>query len=344
MLTAAAAVSLTLALPAIAQRDTDDDFPLRIDRVEIVGLDAALGTILSARVGPDGQVYVTDHQSAQIVAFDPDGRLLWRSGRKGRGPGEFEMPYRVAVSADRGVLVLDRATSEVSALGPDGRFRQRYTLPVLFGQVDHMVATPAGELLISGVTVARSDPRSARYGIHRFSLRGQEMKWLGSFGPLPPVQDRQVLEHWGAGTLTPASGGDVLFSVRFPYAIHRFDASGRAKSVIRPSRPLQGKPEDAIIIEKVGASTIFSTGTREVLRPGPAWELPGGWTLATRLSDRRLLWDLVSPAGTVSTRSLPENWKTVVGYDAARSLLWVTATENDEPVLLKVSVTLAGAK
>lgn len=342
-LKALAVLALGLAAPANAQRATDN-FPLRIDRVEIVGRDAALMSTISARVGTDGRVYVADHAAAQVVAFGPEGRLLWRSGRKGRGPGEFEMPYRVAATADGGVLVLDRTTSEVTALGADGRFHQRYALPVLFGQVDHMVATPGDELLISGVTVARTEPRTAHFGVHRFSLRGGQMKWLGSFGPLPPVQDRQVLERWGAGTLTPASGGDVLFSVRFPYAVHRFDASGRPKSVLRPARPLQGKPEDAVVIERVGASTIFSTGTREVLRPGPAWELPGGWILTTRLSDRRLLWDLVSPEGQVSTRSLPENWRTVAGYDAARGVLWVTATEEDEPVLLKVSVTLGGAK
>jgi hypothetical protein len=38
---------------------------------------------------PDGSLYVLDSRAAELIALAPGGRVRWRAGREGAGPGEF---------------------------------------------------------------------------------------------------------------------------------------------------------------------------------------------------------------------------------------------------------------
>ena len=334
------ATLLLHASPAAAQSASADAFPLRIDRVEIVGRDAELGRLAMARVAPDGSVYAIDSDNTQVVAFSPEGRLLWRSGRKGRGPGEFQMPYRLGVRQDGAVLVLDMTTKEVTTLSPEGRYLERARLPFLFFQPDAVVSLPNGEILVSGTT---PDPGAGRYALHRFAFaRGEpELKHLGSFGPLPTIRDELVARGGGAGTASHDDRGDIVYVRRFPYEIHRFDLSGRAKGVVRPPVRMQGAPEDAYRIERSAKRTVIENSGVEVTRPGVAFGVGGGWLLSSRRLGPRLTWDLITPGGGYAgSRTLPEGWNGLAGYDARRGVLWLTGTADDEPVLLRVHISV----
>ena len=99
---ALAAAVLTVS-PATVESQAASAFPLRVEAVSVFGAEAALGSVIAGRLAPSGNVYVVDHVNAQIAAFSPEGRLLWKRGRKGDGPGEFQLPYRLDVRPN-GVL------------------------------------------------------------------------------------------------------------------------------------------------------------------------------------------------------------------------------------------------
>ncbi len=67
------------------------------------------------------RVYVTDTLRHQILVFGMDGSLLRTIGRRGRGPGEFNFPTAVTLSAGK-VYVVDAMNFRVQALTLDGEF------------------------------------------------------------------------------------------------------------------------------------------------------------------------------------------------------------------------------
>jgi hypothetical protein len=325
-----------LAADVSAQR-----LPISFGAPQVVGEDAELGSIIAAQATPDGGVVAVDHVNARIVAFDPEGRPRWSAGGRGRGPAEFQTPYRVDVRRDGSVLVYDLGTSEITELSAAGAYRSRWRMPFPLTQVDALVA--AGDaLLVSGTT---THPDGMRHGIHRFEVDGPALRHTGSFGPLPPVRDPAVLQAWGAGPLVRGSTGSVWYTRRIPYEVYRFDAAGRQRALIRPPFGTRGTPDDAIRVEREGRSTSFSSTGARVEIPGPAWELPGGLLLVSRIAPGERHWDLFTVAGGRYRGSfpLPAEWEAIAGYDAARRTLWVIGTRADVPVLYRVPLVLPPA-
>lgn len=328
---------------SIACGQTAAPFPVSIASVAAVGEGEEFGSIIAAKVGANGNVYALDHINARVTAFSPEGRVLWRAGRMGRGPGEFQLPYRLDVAPNGEIVVYDFGMNEVTTLSPAGRFVRRLRLPFMFRAVDNLVALADGELLISGYSAANE--RVSRFGIHRFRPRGTEMEYVSSFGPLPGARDREVLAHWGAGPIMRGSGCDLLYLRRLPYEIHRYNAAGRERATIRPPVPIRGLPDDFVRIERnMGGGTAISSESPNIDRPGSLVELSPGWVLVTRLNPRKNHWDLFNPAGRlIASRATPAEWSGLIGYDPVRRLIWLIGTHGDAPVLLRLTLPAAGA-
>lgn len=334
-------LSLLLAAPAgaAAQRQ---DFPLRITGVQVVGRSAEMGELIGGAVGPSGEVYVADYQNARIVAFSPTGELLWTAGRKGDGPGEFQLPYRIAVRTDGAIFVFDRNTGSITQFSRAGRYAARYRLPFGFRAFDHFVALANGQFVVAGTTSA--NPRVERFALHRFAVAGSELKHVVSFGALPVVRDREVLNYWGAGSLTPAANGGFLFTRRLPYEIYQYAGSGDLRRTVRYPTPLRGSPDDAyrIVADREGRTISRTEAT--LTWPGLAFELPGGWILGSRVSASQKSWDLFTPSGHLGgSVGSPAGWEWLIGVDATRRVMWAYGTVDDEPVVFRARFQLVGS-
>jgi hypothetical protein len=76
-------------------------------------------------------------------------------------------------------------------------------------------------------------------------------------------------------------------------------------------------------------------------RPNSVVEVASGWMLVTRVTTRGRYWDLFTPTGGFAgSREYPEEWGGAVGFDSARNLLWMVATHDDAPVLVRLQVSL----
>ena len=73
---------------------------------------------------PDGAaIYVSDgYGNNHVAKFSSDGKYLLDWGRKGGGPGEFDLPHSVAVDAQGLVYVADRSNSRIQIFDTDGKF------------------------------------------------------------------------------------------------------------------------------------------------------------------------------------------------------------------------------
>jgi len=59
------------------------------------------------KVDKDGNIYILDMAGKFVKKFDAKGKQLEKYGRKGRGPGEFQSPFRIDVSETGKLIVLD---------------------------------------------------------------------------------------------------------------------------------------------------------------------------------------------------------------------------------------------
>lgn len=77
-------------------------------------------------VAPNGDVFVADGHggdtNARIVKFSRDGTFIKAWGKKGAGPGEFNVPHTLAMDASGRLFVGDRANNRIQIFDQDGKF------------------------------------------------------------------------------------------------------------------------------------------------------------------------------------------------------------------------------
>jgi len=68
------------------------------------------------------RLYVLDSKRHRITVFDGNGALLRHMGESGRGPGQFNYPTHLALSASGALLVTDALNFRIQALSQSGDF------------------------------------------------------------------------------------------------------------------------------------------------------------------------------------------------------------------------------
>jgi DNA-binding beta-propeller fold protein YncE len=79
-------------------------------------------------VAPNGDIFVADgHVNARIVKFAPDGTFIKAWGRRGEGPGEFNVPHTLFFDSRGRLLVGDRSNRRIQIFDQEGRFLEQWT-------------------------------------------------------------------------------------------------------------------------------------------------------------------------------------------------------------------------
>jgi len=77
-------------------------------------------------VAPNGDIFVADGHggdtNARIVKFAKDGKFIKAWGKKGAGPGEFNVPHTLAMDSRGRLFVGDRSNSRIQIFDQDGKF------------------------------------------------------------------------------------------------------------------------------------------------------------------------------------------------------------------------------
>jgi sugar lactone lactonase YvrE len=77
-------------------------------------------------IAPNGDIFVADGHggdtNARIVKFSRDGTFIKAWGKKGSGPGEFNVPHALAMDSSGRLFVGDRANSRIQIFDQDGKF------------------------------------------------------------------------------------------------------------------------------------------------------------------------------------------------------------------------------
>ena len=74
-------------------------------------------------VAPNGDIFVSDgHVNSRIVKFSKDGKFIKAWGKKGSGPGEFDLPHALAFDSRGRLFVGDRSNSRIQIFDQEGTF------------------------------------------------------------------------------------------------------------------------------------------------------------------------------------------------------------------------------
>jgi len=79
---------------------------------------------------PDGGVIAGDEGAGEIRAFDPEGRLRWRTGRRGDGPGEFRLIASLGAGAGDSIWVFDFGNRRFTLLDAAGALARTFDIGV----------------------------------------------------------------------------------------------------------------------------------------------------------------------------------------------------------------------
>jgi sugar lactone lactonase YvrE len=77
-------------------------------------------------VAPNGDIFVADghdeNSNSRIVKFSKDGKFIKTWGKRGSGPGEFDVPHAVAFDSAGRLFVGDRSNNRIQIFDQDGKF------------------------------------------------------------------------------------------------------------------------------------------------------------------------------------------------------------------------------
>jgi hypothetical protein len=106
---------------------------------------------------PAGNAYVLDFSDNNIKKFDASGKFLKVIGRKGQGPGEFNMPTVLAFAKDK-LVVYDMGNRRLCAFSTDGEFVKAENDAAYSGRVWGLRALPSGEIVLETEKIYFNEP------------------------------------------------------------------------------------------------------------------------------------------------------------------------------------------
>lgn len=294
-----------------------------------VGHDAELVTPIHAALFTDGSLGIVDFGRFDVTRIAPDGKVRWRSGRKGRGPGEFLQPARLIALEDSSLYVLDAGRlGAVTHLTRDGTYLEELSSDMQL-RVDNMLLMPNGQIAMLGTT---DDPRGSGGVIHILTKR---LRHVRSFGRLPAMKDPRVLTAFGPGGLTLTMDGHLLHTRFYPYEISKYTTEGIEVSRLRVPVKV-ASPEEYVRLD-VFEGRITRIVVPHLLRPRPAHDLGGGYFLGGRSAGKGSAIDVIGSTGRiVSTMPYPAHLRSLAVIDRTRKVFWFFGEEDDVPVLWRL--------
>lgn len=177
---------------------------------------------LDVAVDSESNIFVLDIRNHRLLKFDKQGNFIWKAGRKGQGPGEFQNPSEVAVSLSKEIWVLD-SPSFLHLVNAQGKYQRTINLKGLCSNFQFL---PDGRLFISRPTMGQMGIAAEYYSIEGEFLEKFPDEYR--YGPKLP--------SWAGGGF---GGGfrfledKIYLSLPDKYEIREYDLEGKLLGKIK---------------------------------------------------------------------------------------------------------------
>lgn len=165
---------------------------------------------------PGGYFYLADPNDGLLRVFAPDGRPAQQIGRKGAGPGEYEIVRNIAITRNGVVVVLDAALGRLSNFTRTGEFRGSVHTRVTGGLGLPAVILSNGQIVVN--TAARR-PDERGFALQHLDVDGSTRRTFDEalFDPR-----RRWLHH---RVLWAHSDGELFVGRPYTFAIDVYDGN-----------------------------------------------------------------------------------------------------------------------
>lgn len=158
-------------------------------------------------VSSSGVIALSDASEGMVKLFDGNGKLVRIVGRKGRGPGEFQIPFKPVFDAAGHLHVPDFSSRKVSMFDPSGRLLRQVAIDEV-NAISSFVALPDGGYLITG-----SPSGSGRNTVFRVGADGRVRDGFLPLDDLRPEGERDFPMWPSVRRSSAGRRGDTLFVV-----------------------------------------------------------------------------------------------------------------------------------
>ena len=199
----------------------------------------------------ENNIFVCDYKSHDIKVFDISGKFIKTMGRKGQGPGEFQMPFNLAFAKDR-LVVWELRNRRLSVLKSDGEFVKSIQVSSTEGWPRKIRSLPNGDFIIERIkSFVKDNKKPQECNIEIFSpnleykktIYNQEF-WENRYITSPSL--RNVPQPFAAKVYWDVSpDGKIIVGFSEKYTIEIFDSEkGRLSSFNHASDPIKVTKND----------------------------------------------------------------------------------------------------
>jgi hypothetical protein len=194
--------------------------------------------LVDMTVAPNGSLYVCDKRIQVCRMYDSAGKFIRQIGRKGKGPGEFEMELGLALLPDGRLVLRDGRNARLNIYSPGGDFLTSWPLPSGLYASKMLFADAAGityALTLAVPMTALKPDEPWPMGYIRYDTAGRILDTIpvpNFFGTSASPPDFGVKQHV---TLHPA--GSFVSGLSSDYAISWRQPSGKVLRIERPNLP-----------------------------------------------------------------------------------------------------------
>lgn len=205
----------------------------------------SFGGIADVAVDPAGRIWVVDFRRRQVHVLTREGKPIATLGRSGDGPGEFRLPFQVAVAKDGMAYIFDQYQARVSEFGPDLKYRRSFLLQPMLAAREMVVLDST--LLIGGLDRNVGGIAATMHELHRADGRP-----IRRYGRILPARSPDIAREVGAGPLAVAANGVVWYVAPGPYRVSAYSATGEL--LLEAERPNDFLPpaEDTFVMSTDG--------------------------------------------------------------------------------------------
>lgn len=297
-------IAPTAGSPVTAPDTVRADIVVRIDGTE--ARDVGFEFLEALEIDPAGGLRALDGAAHVLHAFDARGAHLWTTGRKGRGPGEFESAVGLAWAPDGALWVIDPENQRATIIDAKGRVTDTRGLRSSFA-----LSPWPGRFDRDGRLLHYAAPDDAAYD-YSIAVLNSALEPVANRRPPAPPEPVEYFE----GVME--RGSHMRSAIPFtPRLVWRLDSRGRFVSAWTASLAfsVDARPLGTAPVRAASGPPVSAAERREAIAGLNRFVRMGGRVDASRiparkpvlatfvLDDRDRIWAMMSPAaGDVSTR------------------------------------------